>query len=173
LVGRAELILPPGRWTYRAAIEQGDSAGVVLPRDSVWVGSADGISLQVSDIALGSRGRAASWITDAGDTVLLAPSSRFRKGTEVELYYEVTGARPGTRYRHEITVLRAGGRSSDRKRPLVALSFEEEARDSMVRSRRVVQLERLKKGEYLVEVKITGPNGESLVRQRPVTLIGG
>ena len=35
LIGRAELPLPPGRWSWRAAIEQGDDAGVVLPRDTV------------------------------------------------------------------------------------------------------------------------------------------
>ncbi|HEU4680361.1 MAG TPA: GWxTD domain-containing protein, partial [Gemmatimonadales bacterium] len=173
LLGRAELVLPPGHWTYRAALQQGDSAGVVLPRDSVRVGDSDRISLGLSDIALGSRGRAVPWITETADTVLLAPSSQFRRGAEVELYYETSGATPGLRYRHEITVLRAGRRAADRRRPLVALSFDEEAADSVVRSRRIVRLERLKKGNYVVEVRITGPHGESSVRQRSVTLIDG
>jgi GWxTD domain-containing protein len=171
LVGRAELVLPPGRWTYRAALDQGDSTGVVLPWDSVRVGNSDGISLGLSDVALAARGRAVPWVTEAADTVLLAPSSLFRRRAAVELYYEASGATPGLKYRHEITVLRAGGRPSDRKRPLVALSFEEEAADSVVRSRRVVRLDRLKKGDYLVEVRITGPNGESQIGQRSVTLI--
>ena len=166
LVGRAELILPPGRWTYRAALSQADSAGVVLPRDSVRVGHMDGGSLELSDIALGSPGRAVSWITDRADTVLLAPSSRFRQGSEVGLYYEVTGATPGMMYRHEVTVLRPGKRASDKRRPLVALSFDEEAADSTIRSHRTVRLEGLKAGRYLMEVKIMGADGISRVRHR-------
>jgi GWxTD domain-containing protein len=171
LVGRAELILPPGRWAYRAALSQGDSVGVVLPRDSVRVGNTDGASPELSDIALGSPGRAVSWITDRADTVLLAPASRFRQGSEVGLYYEVTGATPGTLYRHEVTVLRPGSRASDKRRPLVALSFDEEAADSTIRSHRTVRLEGLTEGSYVMEVKITRPDGISWLRQRPVHII--
>lgn len=171
LVGRAELSLPPGKWRYRASLQQGDSAGVVLPRDSVRVAATDGSSLAVSDIALGSPGRAVSWVTDAADTVLLAPSALFRKGANVELYYEASGATPGLRYRHEITVLQSDRRDSRRRRPLVALSFDEVPADSIIRSQRVVRLERLKEGSYLVEVKITGPEGTVQTRQRSLRLI--
>jgi GWxTD domain-containing protein len=171
LVGRAELVLPPGGWGYRAALQLDDSAGVVLPQDSVRVGNSEGASLGLSEIALGSRDRAASWITEAGDTVLLAPSSTFRKGSEVELYFEATGATSGVVYRHEITVLRPSKRHSDRSRPLVAVSFYEEAAASVIRSHRTVRLDRLKQGSYLVEVKITAPDGSSQVRQQPIRLI--
>ncbi|MEO8090020.1 MAG: GWxTD domain-containing protein [Gemmatimonadales bacterium] len=171
LVGRAELILPPGRWTYRAALSQGDSAGVTLARDSVRVGNTDGASLGLSDIALGSPGRAVSWITDHADTVLLAPSARFRLGSEVGLYYEVSGATPGMMYRHEVTVLRPGKRASEKGRPLVALSFDEEAADSTIRSHRTVQLDGLKEGSYVMEVRISAPEGSSQLRQRSLRLI--
>ncbi len=171
LVGRAELTLPPGKWRYRASLQQGDSAGVVLPRQSVMVAAMDGPSLALSDIALGSRGRAVPWVTDAADTVLLAPSGLFRKGSDMELYYEASGAKPGSWYRHEITVLRGGKPESKSKQPLVALSFEEVAADSVIRSRRVVRLERLKEGSYSVEVKITAPDGTSRTRQRPFRII--
>ena len=171
LVGRVELTLPPGRWGYRAALQQGDSTGVVLPRDSVRVGASDGASLELSDIALGSPGRAVSWITDVADTVLLAPSPRFRKGSDVGLYYEVTGATPGVTYRHEVSVLRLGKRASDKGRPLVALSFDEEATDSVIRSHRTVRLQGLKEGSYLMEVKITGPEGSSQMRWRPIRVL--
>jgi GWxTD domain-containing protein len=171
LVGRAEFPLPPGNWRYRASLQHGDSAGVVLPRQSVMVAAPGGPSLALSDLALGTRGRAISWVTDAADTVLLAPSAVFRKGADVELYYEASGATPELQYRHEITVLKSDGRKSKRKRPLVALSFDEAATDSVIRSQRVVRLDRLKEGSYLVEVKITAPDGTSRVRQRSLRLI--
>jgi GWxTD domain-containing protein len=172
LVGRAELTLPGGRWSYRAALEQGDSAGVVLPRDTVRVANTDGTSMGLSDIALGSPGRAVSWITDAGDKVLLAPSALFRRGAEVETYYEVTGAMAQGLYRHEITVLRPSAREADAKRrPLVSLSFDEAAAGEVIRSRRTVRLERLKPGSYIVEVRVTSPDGTSQVRRRSIRLI--
>jgi hypothetical protein len=152
-------------------LEQGDSAGVVLPHGSVRVGNSDGASLGLSDIALGSPGRSVSWISDVADTVLLAPASLFRKGSEVELYVEARGATPGQVYRHEITVFRAESRLANRRRPLVALSFDEESPDSVIRSHRTVRLERLKEGSYLMEVKITGPEGSSHMRQRPIRVI--
>jgi GWxTD domain-containing protein len=172
VVGRAELSLPGGLWTYRAVLEQGESTGVVLPRDTVRVANTDGRSLGLSDIALGSPGRAVSWITEAADTVLLAPSALFRRGSAVETYYEVTGATPWAWYRHQITVLRAGALEiDDRKRPLVSLSFEEQAAGEVIRSRRVVRLERLRPGSYLVEVRVSGPDGRSQVRRRLIRLI--
>jgi GWxTD domain-containing protein len=172
LVGRAELNLPSGRWSYRAALQQGDSTGVVLPRDWVRVANTDGSSLGLSDIALGSAGRAVSWVTEAADTVLLAPSALFRRGAEVETYYEVTGARTQQLYRHEITVLREGvGEASSKRRPLVSLSFDEAAAGEVIRSRRTVRLERLKPGSYVVEVRVTAPDGSSQERRRAIRLI--
>jgi GWxTD domain-containing protein len=170
LVGRAQLTLPAGRWRYRAALQQGDSAGVVLPLGSVRVATTDGTALSLSDIALGTPGRAVSWVTDAMDTVLLAPSELFRKGAEIETYYEASGAAPLGQYRHEISVLPWNARGSKR-RPLVSLSFEEAAAGEVIRSRRTIRLERLKPGNYVVEVKVTAPDGSFQVRQRAIRLI--
>jgi len=171
VVGRAELTLPRGTWSYRASLQQGDSAGVVLPRGAVTVSDIYGSTLALSDIALGTPGRAVPWVTDAADTVLLAPSGLFRNEADIELYYEVGGVTRGRRYRHEITLLRSEAGDTRRRRPLVALSFEEEASDSVVRSHRSVRLERLKEGSYVVEVKVTAPDGTAQVRQRSLQLI--
>ncbi|HEX6435343.1 MAG TPA: GWxTD domain-containing protein, partial [Gemmatimonadales bacterium] len=170
VVGRVEFPLPPGRWSYRAALQQGDSAGVILPRDSVLVAHDGAHALSLSDIALGSPERAVAWTNDVGDTVLLAPSSLVREGSEVQVYYEIRGATAERNYRHEITIFRDGA-VRRRSRPLVAVSFEEAAASPVVRSRRTVQLGGLKKGSYVVEVKITGPQGETQVRRRLLRLI--
>ena len=170
LVGRAQLVLPPGHWRYRAAFQQADSAGVVLPFGTVRVAATDGSALSLSDIALGTPGRAVSWVTDAADTVLLTPSELFRKGAEIEIYYEASGAAPLERYRHEISVLPWNARGPKR-RPLVSLSFEEGAAGEVIRSRRTVRLERLKPGNYVVEVKVTARDGSFQVRHRAIRLI--
>ena len=170
LVGRAQLTLPPGRWRYRAALQQGDSAGVVLPLGSVRVAATTGPTFSLSDIALGTKGRAVSWVTDAADTVLLAPSELFRKGAEIEIYYEAAGAAPLGRYRHEISVL-PWNTAGSKRRPLVSLSFEEAAGGEVIRSRRMARLEGVKPGNYVVEVKMTAPDGSVQVRQRDIRLI--
>ena len=171
IVGRATLTLPPGKWSYRGVLQQGDSAGVVLPRDSVDVAVTYGGELELSDLALGVKERSVPWITDAADTVLLAPSKIFRRGSNLELYYEVAGAAAGAPYRHEITVLKAEVGRSARRRPLVALSFVEGAADSLIRSHRTVKLERLKEGNYVVEVKVSGSGGKPEVRRRSIRII--
>ncbi len=169
IVGRAELTLPPGRWTYRAALEAGDSAGVVLPKDSVRVGTTDTRFLSLSDIALGTPGRSVPWHTDKGDTVFMAPSALFRRGLDVGLYYEVTGAVPGHEYRHSITVFGAKDRAGSS--PLVSLFFDEAAAGEVIRSRRQVRLNQLKSGNYVVEVSVSGPDGSSQTRRRAIRLI--
>ena len=45
LIGRAELPLPSGLWTWRAALQVGDSLGTVLPRDTVRVDRSAGRTL--------------------------------------------------------------------------------------------------------------------------------
>jgi hypothetical protein len=165
LVGRVELVLPPGRWIYRAALQDGDSAGVVFPPAPVSVGGPGG-SLGLSDIALGAPSLAVPWITRAADTVLLSPWALLQKDAEVEIYYEVTGTTAG-QYRHAITVLKA----DKRERPMVSLSFDEDVTGGLVRSRRTARLEQLKRGSYIVEVRVTAPDGASQVRRRSIRRI--
>ncbi len=171
LVGRVELPLPPGRWSYRAAIQEGDSGGVLLPPDTVLVAHNGEVAPALSDIAMGTPGRAVPWRTDAGDTVLLAPSALFREKSQVVIYYEVRGVRTGAGYRHQIAVLRPGREDGD-QRPLVALSFEEVAASPVIRSRRVVRLDQLKHGSYIVEVRVSDPEGQQQVRRRIIHIIG-
>jgi hypothetical protein len=171
VVGRAELELPTGRWSYRAALQLSDSAGVVLPRDSVRVATTDPRVLSISDIALGTPGRSVSWINDQGDSVFIAPSRLFRQGSDVGLYYEVTGATPGREYRHSISVFRAGPGDRSHERPLVSVLFDEAAGSEVIRSRRLVRMNQLKPGDYVVEVEVTGADGSSQTRRRAMRVI--
>ena len=172
LVGRAEMELPAGHWAWRAALAQGDSAGVVVAGDSLRVGSES--SLELSDLAMGAPGMSASWQPTPGDTVLLTPFDLFRAGGEVGLYYEGGGAEPGASYRHEIAVYRMKGNpAKPERRPAVSLAFEEPAREPTLRSHRTLQLGRLKPGAYLVEVRVSGPDGATSTRRRDIQVVKG
>lgn len=166
LIGRAELPLPSGRWTWRAALQVGDSVGIVLPRDTVLVVRSAG-RLSLSDLALGIRGASATWEPVPGDTILLTPFDLFPEGGEVELYYEAEGATRGAAYRHDIAVFRIRGEPGvAERRPVVTLGFDEQASDTLLRSHRVLQLARLKPGRYVIEVKVGSPDGDAVARRR-------
>jgi GWxTD domain-containing protein len=172
LIQRLQVPLPPGRWDWRAAIQVGDSAGVVLPHDSVRV-PASGPRLALSDLALGVPEASARWPAVPGDTVLLTPFDLFREGAEVELYYEAAGAEPGGSYRHEIAVYRVKrGDGVPERRPAVTLGFDERADGATVRAHRTLQLARLRPGRYLVEVRLRGPDGATDTRRRLFRIVG-
>ncbi len=172
LIGRVELPLPPGLWNWRAAVQVGDSSGVVLPRDTVRVAGLTAGALSLSDLALGVREASARWEPTPGDTVLLTPFDLFREGSEVELYYEAAGAGRGADYRHEIAVYRLKGDPAiAERRPVVTLGFDERAPGERLRSQRVLQLARLKTGRYLVEVQIRAPDGSTVARRREFRVV--
>jgi GWxTD domain-containing protein len=170
LLGRVELPLPPGAWSWRAALQQGESAGVVLPRDSVQV-SPPGPALALSDLALGFRPASARWLATPADTVLLTPFELFPEGSQVELYYEAGSARPGEAYRHEIGVFRVRGDDRAEERPVVRLRVDERSAGGVIRTHRTLQLARLKPGRYVVEVKLTGPEGQVAARRREIRVV--
>jgi hypothetical protein len=105
--------------------------------------------------------------------VLLTPFDLFLERSEVELYYETSGAVPGTPYRHQIAVYRTKGEGRLDPRPVVALGFEERAEADLLRSHRTLQLGRLKPGRYVVEVKVAGASaaGEPAVRRRELRVV--
>ena len=148
----------------------GADAGVVLPRDSVRVG-APGPALALSDLALGIRAASARWFPTPADTVLLTPFNLFLESSEVELYYEASGARAGTSYRHEIAVFHV--RDDDRvdARPVVTLRVDETAAAEVIRAHRTLRLDRLKPGRYVVEVKVGGPEGATDTRRREIRVV--
>jgi GWxTD domain-containing protein len=172
LLQRLQVSLPPGRWDWRVAIQAGDSAGVVLPHDSVRVAPVKG-PLALSDLALGVADAAARWPITPADTVLLTPFDLFRPGADLELYYEVAQTEPGRSYRHEITVYRLKDpRRPDRRRAEVTLGFDEPAAAGVTRSHRTLQLGRVRPGNYLVEVRVTAAGDSKPVTRERIIRVG-
>ncbi|HEX2637967.1 MAG TPA: GWxTD domain-containing protein, partial [Gemmatimonadales bacterium] len=108
LVGRVAVPVPSGRYEYRLAIQQGEDAGIVLPRDTVRVNEGpNGLSL--SDLVLGSRSANLTWRRSEQDTVLFNPLQTFKRSDEMQLYYEVSGLQSGTSYEVRLAIKRQGG----------------------------------------------------------------
>ena len=55
----------------------------------------------------------------------------------------------------------------------VSLAFEEPARETTLRSHRTLQLGRLRPGRYLVEVRVSGPDGTTSTRRREIQVVKG
>jgi GWxTD domain-containing protein len=171
LIGRVELPLPSGRWSWRAAIDQGNEAGVVLPRDTVRAGGL-GPTLALSDLALGVEAASAAWQPPGGEPVLLTPFDLFPERSELRLYYEAAGAAPGAEYRHEIAVFRMKGKpAAPDHRPAVTLSVDERAAGPVIRAYRTLQLRDLKAGSYMIEVRVRGPGGSEDMRRRAFQVV--
>lgn len=171
LIGRAEVTLPAGRFSWRAAVQTGNDVGVVLPRDSVLV-ARDGPALALSDLAIGIEGASVFWQATPSDTAYLTPFGMVPESREAELYYEVSGVQAGRTYGHEISVYRLkGDRSEPERRPVVRLHFDEVAAGAVIHARRTLQLRRLKPGRYLLDVRVSGPDGSSDVRRREMRVL--
>ena len=164
LVGRVSTPVVPGSLHYRLAIQQGDAAGVILPRDSVRVGPPVPASLSLSDLALGSRSANLTWRRAADDTVLLNPLRTYRRSEEMELYYEIQGLRP-TPYSVELAVRKKGSSGGLFRKifggggAAIRLKFQEQATTSEVSTHRRLQLSRLKPGNYLLELTVVDAAG--------------
>ena len=164
LVGRVSTAVVPGSLHYRLAIQEGEAAGVILPRDSVRVGPPVPSSLSLSDLALGSRSANLTWRRAADDTVLLNPLRTYRRSEEMELYYEIQGLRP-TPYTVELAVRKKGSSGGLFRKifggggAAIRLKFQEQATTSEVSTHRRLQLSRLKPGNYLLELTVVDAAG--------------
>ena len=164
LVGRVSTAVVPGSLHYRLAIQEGEAAGVILPRDSVRVGPPVPSSLSLSDLALGSRSANLSWRRAADDTVLLNPLRTYRRSEEMELYYEIQGLRPAP-YTVELAVRKKGSSGGLFRKifggggAAIRLKFQEQATTSEVSTHRRLQLSRLKPGNYLLELTVVDAAG--------------
>jgi GWxTD domain-containing protein len=164
LVGRVHAPVPPGFLQYRLAIQQGEAAGVTLPRDSVRVGPATPATLSLSDLVLGSRSANLAWRRTEDDTVLFNPLRTYRRSDEMELYYEIEGLRP-TPYTVELTVKRKGSSGGLFRKifggggAAIRLKFEEQATTPQVTTHRSLQLGRLKPGNYVLGLLVIDSDG--------------
>ena len=83
----------------------------------------------------------------------------------MELYYEVEGLSTGDPYTVHVTVQKRGGGGGLFKKifgggsAAISLKFEEQARPPLAAAHRSLKLDRLKPGDYVLEVAINDRNG--------------
>ena len=177
LVGRVSVPVPPGRFNYRLAIQQGEEAGILLPTDTVRVGQPTATALALSDLVLGSRNTNLFWRRTADDTVVFNPLRTFKKKENMELYYEVEGFSAGTEYTVRIAVRKQGGGGGLLRKVFgggsaqISLKFEETASFPVTNTSRSLKLDKLKPGSYLLEVTVEDDQGRSDRRVQPFQVV--
>jgi GWxTD domain-containing protein len=176
LVGRVNTTVPEGPLEYRLAIQQGDEAGITLPRDSVRVGAVNSSSLGLSDLVLGSRSANLTWRRTPDDTVIFNPLRTYKRSEEMELYYEIEGLRPAP-YTVELEVRKKGSGGGIFKKifggggAAIRLKFDQQATSSSVSTHRSLKLDRLKPGNYVLAVMVVDSDGRRDQRFREFQVV--
>jgi GWxTD domain-containing protein len=176
LVGRVAVPIPAGQFEYRLAVQQGEEAGEVLPRDTVRVG-ASSTGLALSDLVLGNRSTNLTWRRTEQDTVLFNPLETFKRSDEMQLYYEVSGLHPGKPYQVRLAVRKQGGSGGLFRKVFggggaaISLKFDAQATAAFEATHRGLQLDRLKKGNYVLELTVTDSEGRKDQRMRPFEIV--
>jgi GWxTD domain-containing protein len=176
LVGRVGTTVPAGSLRYRLAIQQGDEAGVTLPRDSVRVGGTTPSALGLSDLVLGARSANLTWRRTPDDTVIFNPLRTYKRSEEMELYYEIEGLRP-TPYTVELEVRRKGSGGGIFRKifggggAAIRLKFEQQATTPSVSTHRSLKLDRLKPGNYVLALTVVDSEGRKDQRFREFQVV--
>jgi GWxTD domain-containing protein len=170
--------VPPGRYTVVAAIESA-GRGLIVPRRTIEVAALTGNRPALSDLALGTRSVPLWWLSDPGDTTWIDPATTFHRDDPVELGFQVGGMPPGAHYHAELTIVRVSSHDvaaalaqpALRGQDMLRLGFDHTAPGGVVDSHRQLSLEKLKAGDYILEVAITTPAGGRAVRRRHFLIV--
>jgi len=162
-VGRVTLSAPTGRWRYQVALSYDDSTGRVIRSDTVLVGRFDGSRLAVSDLVLSKDGRGAPWVPAPGDTAWFNPRTTWSRTDVLAVYHEVYGLEAGTGYREEL-VLRKG------KKVELTLGWSGVAQGETLRVARILALEKVKPGNYVMEFVVRLPDGRKATTRQTLTV---
>ena len=160
--GLVELSAPAGAHRVRIVV-------VDETRQAAGAGSIDEVAVPapaggpaLSDLILGERG-GLSWSAPDGP-VWLDADGAFAPGTSAQLYYQIAGLSPGATYRTRIDINPSRSRQQARG---ITSEFDVVARDERQAVRRELSLAGLRKGEYMLQLTVSGPGG-SATRTRPL-----
>jgi len=168
LLGRVSLPVPAGPLTYRVAILNGTRGGV-FPTDSIRVAEDRVASLTLGKPILGARLPGLRWVSPTRpDTVFFNPLQTFPRRSDLEIYYELRGLVPGAAYSTELRIKSDGGglfRKIFGGGKHIELGFTETAATPVARANRTVRLGDLDDGDYTLTLAVTGPEGQTVMRE--------
>lgn len=180
LRGRFPVVVPPGEYTARVAIESG-TQGFVTAKQALTVHPAQPSTIALSDLALGAKSVRTGWLPRVNDTAWVAPQRNFSAREPMQLYFEVSGLPQGASYRTSLAVYRVSGDTAVSARgedvaavggsPTLAIGFTQEHPGGVAAVRREVALQRLRPGEYVLQVTVSTPGGASAVRRQAFVVI--
>lgn len=183
LLGSLELPVPPGRYSLHVRIEEGPAAkadpvhetgrrppieaerGALVELDGVHV-PGPGAGVALSSIVLGREGSGLTWWSGS-ERVALNPLNTVPENGTVQLYYELSGLERGADYRTRLAVYRRG---DEKRSALLTLSFTETAAESWSPTVRHLDIGRLSKGSYDLEVQVERTDGSDGPVARQVVL---
>lgn len=168
-----------GRLHYRFLMQESDSAGLVTSTKVVVVPPASTVRLTLSDLVLGSRATRAQWRLSPTDTVFFNPLGAFRRNETLELFYEILGADPFQPHTTTLVIRKGSGETAAYLRGesgggsgQVTLRFDDQSPRGTWRVQRSVNLEKLKPGDYTLEITVTAINGMKDTRRRAFRVVG-
>jgi hypothetical protein len=140
---------------------QGDSR-----RGRAWdvaTGPLDSGPLVLSDLVLGQEGQGLLW-SDHNTDILLAPLNAVDRTHPVSLYYQIQSDRPGPALRTTVALYRiADGVARDTAALQVA--FDQAVRSGVNEVAPTLDVSRLEKGSYRLEVRLTDATGAVISRR--------
>ena len=95
----------------------------------------------------------------------------------MQLYYEVQGLHPGKPYQVQLAVRKQSGSGGLFRKifggggAALSLKFDAQAKSAFESTHRGLQLDRLKKGNYVLELTVTDDEGRKDQRLRPFQVI--
>lgn len=165
LYGRLPLRVTAGEYQVFVVLET-RGRGVVLPPQNIRIAAGTSPTIDLSDLALGARSVFLPWRTARGDSVWMNPLHEFRAREPMQLYFDVIGVPPGKPYKASLAIFKPG-----ETRAQLQIGFNATATTAPDPVHREVDLGRLGAGPYVLQVTVTTPGGESVVRRREFTVI--
>jgi hypothetical protein len=157
LAGVVEMPVPPGEYTTSIVFTQDDSSGAVVHRDGVVVPGFDN-TLRVSDVVLSRAGGDIQWNSGA-TTVALNPLTTYTKGTDADLYFQLSGMTRGKKYESSFQFTRID-EDSARSQPFT-IAFTQAATGDRAEVIHNLGLKTLEVGKYRITVVVRGEGNEA------------
>jgi hypothetical protein len=157
LTGVVEILVPPGTYTTGLMLTQNDSSGAVVHRDGVVVPGDEPV-LRVSDVVLSRAGSDIQWSSGL-TTVGLNPLTTYTKGSDADIYFQLSGMTPGKNYESSFEFTRVGDDSAH-TRPLT-ITFTQAAASDRAEVIRNLGLKSLDVGKYRITLVVRGEGKEA------------